>query len=285
MRTPPARLVLGASPTSIVPDGPVKFAVCAEMTEFRKLRPAEMQDVFTNRRFGDGVKPGPAYWAIYQSNYYWIVEPHANSANVENVALSAGVITGGEAKQAGCGTPDARQLQNYQALWIYYHRVVAMRADAGVLTVVVEPRPGSREDVQFPDPALPRSMAALKSDGPSFTGLRVVDTAGHVLALRGTGASWWEFDDGGAVVSGRVSAFGPTTLTLRTAADLELFCARGGGTLTFTSANRPPLRVDADVCANSWQPVASVHLEPGDWAIVTEGDAYYTILPLRGPRP
>ena len=55
----------GSLPPSIVPDGPVAFRVCGEISGYRKLTPAEMQSVFTNTRFGDGAKPGPFYWAIY----------------------------------------------------------------------------------------------------------------------------------------------------------------------------------------------------------------------------
>lgn len=288
MPTPTPGLTPVASPSSVVPDGPVKFAVCADIIGFRKLVPAEMQDVFTNKRFGDGVKPGPFYWAIYQSDYYWIREPHAISANVENFALSRGTTTGGEITNPGCGTPDDRQLKSYQALWIYDHRVVAMRADSGVLTVEVEARPGSREDVEFPDPAPPRSIPALKSNGAVFSGLRIVDMAGRLLLSRQASTGTWEFDDAGALVWGTAGSFGASKVSLRVAADLEFFCGqahRKPAALTFTSAVGPPMTVNASGCTTDWDVAAAVHLEPGDWTIAADGDAYYTVLPKAGPRP
>src|SRR6185312_15022527 len=89
-----------ATPSTLVADGPVAFTVCSQQSNYRKLTVAEMQDVFTNNRFGDGVKPDPWAWAMYISNYYWIGEPQASSANVENFALSNGTIEGGAPSDA-----------------------------------------------------------------------------------------------------------------------------------------------------------------------------------------
>jgi DNA-binding CsgD family transcriptional regulator len=282
-----------ASPSSVVPDGPVAFAVCGEVTGYRKLTLAEMRDVFTNKRFGDGVKPGPFYWSIYQSHYYWIVEPHAISANVENVALSAGTATGGGTASGGqlpgCRTPDERQTASFQALWLYDHHVVSMRASSSVLIVEVESRPGSYEWVEFPDPAPPRLTPPNKNDGPLFTGVRIVDAAGHMLASRGAGANGWEFDDRGALVAGTLSSSGsPGTLNLRVAVDLEITCdqqPRGPTNVTFTPARGAPRTARAAACSNAWEVAASVHLDPGDWTVEVDGQAYYTVLPKDGPRP
>ena len=277
-------------PTSIVPDGPVAFRVCGEISGYRKLTPAEMQSVFTNTRFGDGAKPGPFYWAVYESDYYWIQDPQAISANVENVALSVGTTTtSGTAptvRPRVCPVPDRGQFsERFQALWLYDHHVVAMQANAGVLTVEVESRPGSWENVELPDPSPPRS-----NDAVLFTGLRVVDGAGHVLLSRGIGALASETDDSGRFVSGTLgSLWPPGTLSLRVAADLEFMCGeapRGAAHLTLTPANKgASMTVQAAACSGAWEVAARVHLDPGDWTIGVDGDAYYIVLPKDGPRP
>lgn len=97
-----------------------------------------MQHVFTNPRFGDGSRIAPVYWAFYQSNFYWIENPHAIGENVVNVAMSAGVLTPGgtttSSQLARCQVPDAL---DYQELWVYDHHVVAVTADSFILTVQV----------------------------------------------------------------------------------------------------------------------------------------------------
>lgn len=287
----PQPAALSSAP-GIVPDVPVAFKVCREISGYRKLTRAEMQSVFTNRRFGDGTKPGPFYWAIYESDFYWIQEPHAISANVENVALSRGTTTSGtptNAQADACFRPDGGQYESFQALGLYDHHVVAMRADSGVLTVEVERTPGTWEGVEFPDPAPPRSLPPAKTDPLTFTGLRIVDGAGHVLVSRGAQALVSELDESGKFVSGTLTSYWPlSTLNLRVAAYLEFICGeapRGAAALTLTPAGGASMTVQAAACSGAWEVAARAHLEPGDWTIGVDGDAYYIVLPKDGPRP
>jgi len=283
----------GSLSSSIVANGPVAFSVCGEIRGYRKLTPAEMQSVFTNKRFGDGTKLEPAYWAIYRSDYYWIQEPHAVSGNVENAALGAGTtIASGPAPSSqvpACRPPDDRQNEAYQALWLYDHQVVAMRADSGILTVEVESKPGNWENVEFPDPAAARSLPPAKSDPVPFTALRIVDASGRLLSSRGVGGNSWEFDDQGGLVAGTVSSGGaPVELDLPLPIDVELVCEelpRGAANVTFAPSNGVGFTIQATACANAWQVAVSAHLDPGHWTIRADGDEYYTVLPKGGLRP
>jgi DNA-binding CsgD family transcriptional regulator len=281
-----------AKASNSFPDGPVAFTVCGETIGYRKLTAAEMQDVFTNKRFGDGLKPGPVYWAMYQSDYYWIAEPHAVSANVENVALSRGTATAGTtsvAESAECLTPDQQQTATFQELWLYDHHVVEMRAEGGTLVVGVESRPGSYERVQFPQPALPRSVPPAKNDPLLFNAVQIVDGTGKLLASLGSGASSWEYSDDGRVVSGSVtSAKLPGELALRAPTDLEFVCGglpSAARTLTFVPDDGASFTAPAASCSSPWEVAAEVHLEAGAWRITLDSDAYCTVLPKDGPRP
>jgi len=282
-----------ATPSTLVADGPVAFTVCSQQNNYRKLTVAEMQDVFTNKRFGDGVKPFPVDWGMYESNYYWIEDPHAVSANIENAAFSQGKPVGESpatpVQNPNCPTPDSRQDQSYQALWLYDHRVVSMSAESGILTVEVEPAGGTFENVEFPHPSAPRDVRAGKNAILPFVGLRVVDAAGHVLAIDPGLADEWEFGDQGAVLSGLLNSRQTRTpVPFRVGADLDLVCDQLptlATTVTFASTQGSDITTHAAACTAPWQVAASVHLQPGDWTVTLDGDAYYTVLPKDGPRP
>jgi len=287
-----------ASPSTLVADGPVAFTVCSQQTNYRKLTVAEMQDVFTNKRFGDGVKPGPVDWAMYISDYYWIGEPQASSLNVENFALSKGTSVGGTpsaaALQGSCATPDARANQNYEALWLYDHEVVSMRSSGGDLVVGVASKPGTYEEVEFPSPALPRAVPVDKNAASLFSRVEIVDSSphvgtGHILASLDATGNRWEYSDRGSFVQGLLRVTQSRgKLNLRVAVDLELVCSALSGAptaVTFAPEGGTPITVSAAVCSAPWQVAATVHLDPGDWTVTLDGDAYYTVLPKDGPRP
>lgn len=263
---------------------PVAFVACGAATGYRKQSPAEMQHVFTNDRFGDGVRVDPFYWAFYQSSFYWIENPHATSDNVVNVAMSAGVLTPDGTTASSqlpiCQVPDSL---DYQQLWVYDHHVVAVAADSFILTVQVEPRAGNWEIVEL-GPPVPLGQ------GLPFRGLRVVDGDGQLLVSRTIGDGRWEFDDQGNVVAGDVSsARSPAQLKVRSASDLEFLCGREQSRpsrLTFNNKRTgATFSLNARACTGAWDVAATVHLSPGDWTIRAASDAYYVVLPKDGPRP
>lgn len=269
-----------------LPDGPLPFRVCSEIDGYRKLTAMEMTDVFHNRRFGDGIRPDPIYWPLFLSDFYWMPEPHAVSANVEVVAFSKGTWTGtAPPSPDSCGS-GGRQGETFQALSMYDHRVLAMEVRNGILKVTVTEARNSFERIEYPEPSLPRGPID-KSGTPLVNGLRVVNGSGQVLATRGPGPGNWEFRDDGSFVSGFIGAGAPNPqqLELTRAADIELFCTRVANAVTFREAKGETKVAWYGACGDAWTPAAEIHLDAGSWAVSVDGDGFYTLLAKGSPRP
>ncbi len=292
--TPPA------TPPAPASSDTVGFKLCELTTGWQKPAPAAMATVFATPRFLDanGGRLHPALWAMYQSSFYWISIPLANSARIEPASMS-GIATRDPARtQHLCSSGDFPNSAQYQSLWLLDHRAVSMTRDVDELVVVVKPDLGTFQSVSFPFPTVPDSYPRDKNAPLLFKAIRIQDRDGRLLfrkRLPGAGGEWTtEYDDTGslryAVSQGQLQG----SITVTAPIDVDIVragpTARGKVVLLDNAGAEVRGYVIPDGGA-AWDVIATVHLDAGTPTLRFEAsDAAresggFVLFPVGSPRP
>jgi DNA-binding CsgD family transcriptional regulator len=168
--------------------GPIAFRSCGT-SSFIRPSIADMASVFHNPRFGGtDQRPGPAYFKYYLTNGYRVV-PRANSANVENVALSGIQLNQNQTELIPARKPCDQAFRqdytiDYYEFWFVGMVPTAVRLDSDMLTITADELPGSFTDFVFPEPPVPAPAIVSKDASsrlPSFKEMRVRDADGRLV--------------------------------------------------------------------------------------------------------
>ncbi len=171
---PPANVapVAAPSPRNILISGDVvPFKVCSKRTGWQRPGPEEMTQVFTDRRFGDGVSPYPLEYTLYLTHFYTLV-PFANSVNKYTNAFSGFWDNSGQLEEF-CDQDELRKDPSFLVLQFVGYEVREIKRDGQALVFVVEARLDGWQAVVYPYPPTPPSW--------TITSRQVVDTSGRLL--------------------------------------------------------------------------------------------------------
>ena len=211
--------VVAAATAAPFPDGPIAFRSCGTSSWTRPSH-VEMADVFTHPRFGrtpgnTSLRPAPVYFSYYLKEVYRIV-PRAVSGNIESAALSGStkVNTGPPTPLIPAAMPCDQNFRQdraieYHEFWFLDMVPVAVRLDAGVLTIEAERLPGSFTDFVFPDPPVAAQPVPSKDQNsllPAFKEMRVRDRQGRLIYSHGVSGEVQYAEDG--VLVSASNAFG-----------------------------------------------------------------------------
>jgi DNA-binding CsgD family transcriptional regulator len=274
------------------PDGPVAFKTCGVDVNWRRPSLAEMRDVFTDTRFGDGTRPRLFDFALYLSPVYFIGEVHSVSVNKDTVAMSRASDATGQPPASGtpftrlCDPAEFSQDKDFQSLWLVDHRAVSMKGVAGTLVVEAEPDPHTFQVMNFPDPALPRGQIGLR-----FSSLRVEDARGRPLFISAFGQVAYE-DDSRLRFASVSGLAGDLVFEIYTPQELDIIgqsIAPLDGRLSITDGSGGVVRVLNNISgpANEWNRLTTVSLPAGRYTVrfASQGSQFGGLLVLPSGTP
>lgn len=281
----------GDSKTTESPQS-VSYRVCARAETWATPTSSEVEGLFTNPRFGDGLRPSPLSYSLYVQDFYWIRSPTAVSANVELVAFS------GQTLKANSGNfvrlcdyaslaASAQRGDSFESIWLKGWDVESIERGGDLLSVHVKAAMGVFEDVVFPFP--PTSTLA------DVRAVEAIDSAGSRV-FRQDQKSTWEVTSKGlrfAWFSGAAEITIPATGGGATgdAMQATLFSGTGansGGTARVLDANgMERSRVSWTNRNDPWEAVASLELPASGYTVVVEsgGSGGFLLLPSSKPQP
>jgi hypothetical protein len=244
-----------------------------------------MTQVFTDRRFGDGVAPDPVEYTYYLTPFYF-PEPFGAAVNKYSTAFGGFWDNSGKLEQF-CDLVQLRadydQHGGLHGFTPIGYRTVEVRLQGSDLAVVVEPGFDGWQQVIFPYPVDGGSPLNARS---VITSRQVVDTSGRLLYQElwpSTGVAWQQavqYDTSGRlqfVVIGGILPYasapisvGPDQPPLRVYAGSPPPASRPGSLRVLDASGREVSRTDWQASAGYWQPVASLTLPPGTYTLLFE---------------
>jgi hypothetical protein len=281
---PPADVapVVAAPAADVIRNGAaIPFTVCSQRSDWQKPTPDEMTQVFTDRRFGDGVAPDPLEYTNYLTPFYF-PEPFGAAVNKYSNAFGGFWDNSGNLEQFCDRTQLRADYDRHGGLHGFTpigYRTVEVRLQGSDLVVVVEAGFDGWQEVIFPYPV---DGAALNSRSV-ITSRQVVDASGRLLYQElwpSTGVAWQQslqYDASGRlqfVVIGGILPYGSAPITISPGQPpLRLFSASpaqavGPGSLrVLDAAGREVARIDWQSGAAVWQPLGTLDPPAGTYTL------------------
>jgi hypothetical protein len=279
-RRPPADVapVSAPAPQEVLANGDsIPFKVCSQRTGWQKPSPDEMAQVFTDRRFGDGVSPYPQEYALYLTRFYTLV-PFANSVNKYTNAFSGFWDNSGQLEQF-CDREELRKDPAFLDLQFVGYTVREIKRDGPSLVFVVEAGFNGWQDVVYP---YPPDKSIFNID-QGFTSRQIVDTSGRLLyqdLTPNTDVAWQQtlqYDAGGKlqfVVIGGVLPYASAPITIGPVQPpLVLFSSSpehnpaAGSVTVLDQAGTAVTRLSWPGGEGFWQPLGTLDLPPGTYTL------------------